>query len=80
MRETLKATKSFTYAGRALRTGDTFDASRSDARVLRAVGRAVQVGTYETTAAAPAVPKAAAPSESAKAAPKRQAQKKADTK
>jgi len=80
MRENLKATKSFTYAGRALRAGDAFDASRSDARVLRAVGRAVHIGTYETTAAAPEVTKAAAPTEPAKAAPKRATPKKADTK
>ncbi|ABM32356.1 hypothetical protein QRO08_15820 [Paracidovorax citrulli] len=80
MRENLKATKSFTYAGRALRAGDEFDAPRSDARVLRALGRAVHFDTYETTAAAPAVTKAAETTQPAKAAAKRTPSKKADAK
>ncbi|WP_375577118.1 hypothetical protein [Paracidovorax oryzae] len=80
MRENLKATKSFTYAGRALRAGDEFDAPRNDARVLRAVGRAVHVGTYQTTSAAPAVTKVAASTEPAKAATKRTTPKKVDAK
>lgn len=54
MRENLKATKSFTYAGRALKAGDAFVATSGDARVLRAVGRAV---TYETAQAVPEVAK-----------------------
>lgn len=54
MRENLKATKSFTYAGRALKAGDAFAATSGDARVLRAVGRAV---TYETAQAVPEVSK-----------------------
>lgn len=56
MRENLKATKSFTYAGRALRAGDSFSAARRDARVLRAVGRAE---TYETVQAVSEVTKGA---------------------
>lgn len=43
MREKLKATRGFTYAGKALVAGSSFSASRQDARVLRAVGRAVTV-------------------------------------
>ena len=54
MRENLKATKSFTYAGRALKAGDTFAAASRDARVLRAVGRAQ---TYETVQAVSEVTK-----------------------
>lgn len=57
MRENLKATKSFTYAGRALRAGDTFSAASRDARVLRAVRRAE---TYETAQAVSEVTKDAA--------------------
>lgn len=51
MRENLKATKSFTYAGRALKAGDPFSASRADARTLRAIGRASPAETYQTTEA-----------------------------
>lgn len=51
MRENLKATKSFTYAGRALRAGDSFSASRAEARALRAIGRAAPAETYQTTQA-----------------------------
>lgn len=54
MRENLKATKSFTYAGRALKAGDAFAAASGDARVLRAVGRAV---TYDTVQAVAEVAK-----------------------
>lgn len=54
MRENLKATKSFTYAGRALKAGDTFSAASRDARVLRAVRRAE---TYETAQAVAEVTK-----------------------
>lgn len=50
MQENLKATKSFTYAGRALKAGDTFTASRQDARVLRAVGRAETYSTAQAVA------------------------------
>lgn len=56
MRENLKATKSFTYAGRALKAGDAFSAVSGDARVLRAVGRAK---TYETVQAVSEVTKGA---------------------
>lgn len=51
MRENLKATKSFTYAGRALKAGDPFSATRADARTLRAIGRAAPAETYQTTEA-----------------------------
>lgn len=54
MRENLKATKSFTYAGRALKAGDAFAAASGDARVLRAIGRAE---TYDTAQAVPLVTK-----------------------
>lgn len=66
MRENLKATKSFTYAGRALKAGDAFVAASGDARVLRAVGRAV---TYETAQAAPEVTKDAIGADDARDAP-----------
>lgn len=56
MRENLKATKSFTYAGRALKAGDVFTASRGDARVLRGIGRALP---YETAQAIAEVTKTA---------------------
>lgn len=62
MRENLKATKSFTYAGRALKAGDGFTASRVDARVLQAIGRAAPAETYQTTAVKSEVTKAASPS------------------
>ncbi|GAA6121457.1 hypothetical protein [Acidovorax sp. FG27] len=68
MRENLKATKSFTYAGRALKAGDAFSASRGDARVLQAVGRATPAETYQTTAAVSEVTKDAKPSEGLKVA------------
>lgn len=60
MRENLKAIKSFTYAGRALKAGDPFSAARADARTLRAIGRAVPAETYQTTEAKAEVTKEAA--------------------
>jgi hypothetical protein len=57
MRQDLTAMKSFTYAGRALKAGDPFSASRADARTLCALGRAALVGTYQTTEAVPTVTK-----------------------
>ncbi|WCM86656.1 hypothetical protein [Acidovorax sp. NCPPB 3576] len=68
MRENLKATKSFTYAGRALKAGDGFPASRGDARVLQAIGRAVPAETYQTAVATPEVTKTVSPSAPAQAA------------
>ena len=82
MRENLKATKSFTYAGRALKAGDTFSATRADARTLRAIGRAAPAETYQTTEAKAEVTREAA-GKSAPAkqdAPKRAYNKKAATK
>lgn len=61
MRESLKATKSFTYAGRALSAGDDFTAARGDARLLRALRRATPAGTYQTAEAVPEVTKAIEP-------------------
>lgn len=63
MRQDLTATKSFTYAGRALKAGDPFSASRADARTLRALGRAALGGTYQTTEAVSSVTKEAATKE-----------------
>jgi hypothetical protein len=57
MRQDLTAKKSFTYAGRALKAGDPFSASRADARTLCALGRAAVVGTYQTTEATSSVTK-----------------------
>lgn len=68
MRENLKATKSFTYAGRALKAGDPFTASRVDARVLQAIGRAAPADTYQTAVVTPEVTKVAKPSEGLKVA------------
>jgi hypothetical protein len=58
MRQDLKALKSFTYAGRALQAGDPFHASRRDARVLRAVGRAAFADSYKTAEVVAEVAKA----------------------
>jgi hypothetical protein len=65
MRQDLTATKSFTYAGRALKAGDPFSASRADARTLRALGRAALGGTYQTTEAVSSVTKEVANKEAA---------------
>lgn len=73
MRENLKAKKSFTYAGRALKAGDPFTATGADARVLRAVGRAAPAEVYQTTEAKAEVTKAPA-----KSAPAKKTAKKAD--
>lgn len=43
MRIPMIATKDLTYATRRLKADDAFDASRSDARVLTALGRAREV-------------------------------------
>lgn len=43
MRKRLIATKNMSYATRALRAGDEFNASPSDARILIALGRASEV-------------------------------------
>lgn len=58
MREKLKALRGFTYAGKALVPGDRFEASRQDARVLRAVGRAKPFSepVVQATYVAPALP------------------------
>lgn len=66
MRENLKATKSFTYAGRALKAGDPFSASRADARTLRAIGRAAPAESYQTTESKAEVTKEASKSYPAK--------------
>lgn len=58
MRQDLKAIKPFKYAGRALQAGDPFSASRRDARVLHALGRATPAGSYQTTEATAPVTKA----------------------
>lgn len=60
MREKLKATKSFTYAGRALKAGDSFSAPRGDARALQAIGRAAPAALYQTAQARVEVTKDAA--------------------
>lgn len=65
MRENLKATKSFTYGGRFLKAGDPISASRADARLLRALGRAAPADTYQTTEAKAEVTKDQAPAEKA---------------
>lgn len=57
MRQELTALKAFTYAGRALVAGDPFKAPRSDARALRALGRAAPAGVYQTAEATPSVTK-----------------------
>lgn len=54
MREKLQANRGFTYAGKALVAGDKFEATRQDARVLRAVGRASPVA--QDAYVAPAAP------------------------
>lgn len=83
MRENLKATKSFTYAGRALKAGDPFSATRADARTLRAIGRAAPAVTYQTTEAKAEVTKdmpkgtQATKPEARQGAPKRSYNKKA---
>ncbi|RYF73440.1 MAG: hypothetical protein EOO22_08945 [Comamonadaceae bacterium] len=66
MRETLTASKSFTYAGRALQAGDSFEATRRDARVLRALKRVGPAGTYQTTELQTSVTKAPAKKAAAK--------------
>ena len=40
MKRQMTATKAFRYGTRALKAGDEFTASRADARVLEAIGRA----------------------------------------
>ena len=40
MKQKMKALKAMTYATRRLRAGDEFEASRRDARILAAIGRA----------------------------------------
>jgi len=59
MHEDLKALKPFTYAGRALQVGDTFSATRSDSRALRAVRRADYADAYQSTEASADVTKGA---------------------
>ena len=71
MRQDLKALKSFTYAGRALQAGDPFNASRRDARVLRAVGRAAFSDSYKTTEVVAEVAKAPAKQAEVKPAAKK---------
>ena len=44
MKKTMKALRSFRYATRMLQADDEFEASRQDARVLSAIGRATEVG------------------------------------
>lgn len=73
MREQLKALRSFTYAGKALVAGSEFKASRQDARVLRALGRAKSV--VQAAYVAPAAPVAVTKS-GAGAEPKAQAGRK----
>lgn len=76
MRESLKATKSFTYAGRALTAGDDFTAVRRDARLLRALRRATPAEDYQTAEARVEVTKAVAEKvEPAKKAPRKAASK-----
>lgn len=66
MRQNLEAKQSFTYAGKSLKVGDTFSAPRGDARVLRAIGKAVPASGEGATSApakkttAPAVKRAPA--------------------
>lgn len=43
MKKTMKALRSFRYATRMLQADDEFEASRQDARVLAAIGRATEV-------------------------------------
>lgn len=80
----LIASKPFRYASRALVAGEPFEAQRSDARALVAIGRA----SYATTAATPEVLKVTEDSQepesaggakpaAAKKAPKKAAAKKA---
>lgn len=66
MRQDLTALKSFTYAGRALKAGDPFNAPRADARALRGLGRAAPAETYQTTEAGATVTKAHAAKTAAK--------------
>ena len=54
MQTRMKALRSFRYATRMLQADDEFDASRQDARVLAAIGKASAV-----EAGKPAAPKAA---------------------
>jgi len=71
MRQDLKALKPFRYAGRALEAGDKFSASRRDARVLHALGRAAPADSYQTTAATATVTKAPAKNAAQKPAAKK---------
>lgn len=82
MRENLKATRYFTYAGRALKAGDSFSASRAKTRTLRAIGRAAPADTHQTTEAKPEVTKEVAsnPAPANRDAPTRAYNKKAATK
>ena len=43
MKKTMKALRSFRYATRMLQADDEFEASRQDARVLSAIGRATEI-------------------------------------
>lgn len=43
MKKQMKALRSFRYATRMLQADDEFEASRQDARVLAAIGRATEV-------------------------------------
>ena len=43
MKKQMKALRSFRYATRMLQADDEFEASRQDARVLSAIGRAAEI-------------------------------------
>lgn len=45
MKKQMKALRSFRYATRMLQAEDEFEASRQDARVLSAIGRAAEIET-----------------------------------
>lgn len=51
MKKTMKALRSFRYATRMLQADDEFEATRQDARVLSAIGRATEVEAKPTKAA-----------------------------
>ncbi len=68
----LIAKKSFSYATRALRSGDEFEASSRDAKILTTIGRAAYPPTVLPPVPEPAAPPAAAPQYEAPARVKRQ--------
>lgn len=55
MKKQMKALRSFRYATRMLQADEEFEASRQDARVLTAIGRAAEIEVKPATAAPAAV-------------------------